>query len=74
MSKINKSSSLHTLAAHDHEAAAKLHHDAAEHHDHDKLVDAKACAKDAMEFSNSAHEHTTNACVNSEKQSLKTID
>jgi hypothetical protein len=67
MSNTNRSSALHTLAAQDHEAAAKLHHNAADHHDHNKLADAKASSKSAMECSTTAHKNTTNACNISDK-------
>lgn len=67
MSNLNESSTLHKKAAHDHEAAAKLHHSAAEHHDHKKLEDAKTCSKNAMDCSNTAHKHTTEACLSSAK-------
>ena len=67
MSTTNQSSALHTRAANDHEAAAKLHHSAASHHDHNKLADAKASSKSAMDCSTNAHKLTTNACISSDK-------
>lgn len=63
----NPSSALHTKAAHEHEATAKLHHNAAEHHDHNKIADAKTCSKNAMDACNNAQKHSASACASTAK-------
>ena len=62
MSNTNTASGLHKQAAGDHEAAAKHHHKAAECHDQNKVGDAKGSSKSAMDCSNTAQKHSTEAC------------
>ena len=67
MSNTNQASDLHKLAAGEHEAAAKHHRKAAECHDQNKLSDAKASSKSAMDCCNKAQKHSATACENSAK-------
>ena len=60
-------SELHSLAANDHEAAAKHHRKAAECHDQNKLGDAKTSSKSAMDCCNMAQKHSVTACESSTK-------
>jgi hypothetical protein len=67
MPNTNQASGLHKLAASEHEAAAKHHHKAAECHDQNKLSDAKASSKSAMDCCNKAQKHSATACECSTK-------
>jgi hypothetical protein len=67
MSKIDQASDLHKQAASHHEEAAKQHRKAAECHDQDKVADAKASSKSAMECCNTAHKQSATACAQSAK-------
>ena len=67
MSNIKEASSLHKQAAIDHEEAAKHHRKAAECHDQNKLSDAKASSKSAMDSCNKAQKHSATACESSAK-------
>ena len=67
MSNTNVASGLHKQAASDHEAAAKHHRKAAECHDQNKLSDAKASSKSAMDCCNTAHKSSATACERSAK-------
>ncbi len=58
----NKASSLHKQAADDHQEAAKHHLKAAECHDSNKINDAQASSKSAMDCCNTAQEKTKSAC------------
>ena len=62
MSKTNEASGLHKHAASDHEAAAKHHRHAAECHDQNKVSDAKASSKSAMECCDTAQKNSVAAC------------
>jgi hypothetical protein len=62
-----ESSNLHKQAANEHEEAAKHHHKAAASHDQDKLSDAKASSKSALDSCNKAQKHSATACENSAK-------
>jgi hypothetical protein len=67
MSNIKEASGLHKQAAIDHEEAAKHHRKAAECHDQNKLSDAKASSKSAMDSCNKAQKHSATACECSAK-------
>jgi hypothetical protein len=58
----NKASTLHKQAAVEHQEAAQHHLKAAECHDDDKLEDAQASSKSAMDCCNTAQEKTKSAC------------
>jgi hypothetical protein len=62
MSNTNEASGLHKQAASEHEAAAKHHRKAADCHDQNKLSDAKASSKSAMDCCNTAQKHSVTAC------------
>jgi len=62
----NDASALHKKAASDHAAAAKHHIKAAESHDHNKVSDAKASAKSAMDCCNTAQKTSKAACDSSD--------
>jgi hypothetical protein len=67
MPHTNETSALHKKAASEHEATAKHHHNAADSHDQNKVSDAKASAKSAMDCCNTAQKHTKSACDSSAK-------
>ena len=67
MPNTNQASGLHKLAAGEHEVAAKHHRKAAECHDQNKLSDAKASSKSAMDSCNKAQKHSATACECSAK-------
>jgi hypothetical protein len=67
MSNTNQASGLHKHAASEHEATAKHHRKAAECHDQNKLSDAKASSKSAMECCHTAQKHSATACESSAK-------
>lgn len=62
MSDINEASKLHTQAAKDHDATAKLHRNAADCHNQNKMADAKDSSKSAMECCNTAQKNSAAAC------------
>jgi len=67
MSNTNEASGLHKQAAIVHEEAAKHHRKAAECHDQNKLSDAKASSKSAMDSCNKAQKQSATACESSAK-------